>query len=36
MRTHEENLALFAQAGLPVPERSTVGWGLTVYRAAVR
>jgi NADPH-dependent ferric siderophore reductase len=36
MRTHEENLALFAAAGLAVPERSTVGWGYTVYRAAVR
>jgi threonine dehydrogenase-like Zn-dependent dehydrogenase len=30
-RTHDEHLALFAAAGLPEPERMTVGWGHTLY-----
>ncbi|MGP9537364.1 siderophore-interacting protein [Brachybacterium sp. AOP43-C2-M15] len=36
IRTHEEHLALFEAAGLSVPERSTVGWGFTVYRSTAR
>ncbi|MFT3889323.1 MAG: siderophore-interacting protein [Arachnia sp.] len=32
-RTHEEHLALFDAAGLTTVERSTVGWGFTLYAA---
>ena len=30
-RSHEEYLALFDAAGFEEPERTTVGWGLTLY-----
>lgn len=30
-RTHEDHLALFEAAGLAEPERTTVGWGMTLY-----
>ncbi|MGO1851927.1 MAG: SIP domain-containing protein [Microbacteriaceae bacterium] len=35
-RTHEEHLALFREAGLGELERSTIGWGYTLYALAVR
>lgn len=35
-RTHQEHVELFEQAGFTAPERTTVGWGLTLYRAAPR
>lgn len=34
-RTHDEHLALFEAAGLTGVERSTVGWGFTLYAATV-
>lgn len=33
-RTHEEHLSLFAAAGLRAPERTTIGWGMTLYSMA--
>ena len=33
-RTHDEHLALFDAAGLAEPERTTVGWGLTLYTSS--
>lgn len=30
-RDHDEHVALFSAAELAVPERTTVGWGLTLY-----
>ncbi|WP_016934288.1 siderophore-interacting protein [Rhodococcus sp. R1101] len=30
-RTHEDHVALFEAAGLAEPERTTVGWGMTLY-----
>jgi NADPH-dependent ferric siderophore reductase len=35
-RTHDEHLRLFAAAGLGEPERSTIGWGYTLYALTIR
>ncbi|MFT4052068.1 MAG: siderophore-interacting protein, partial [Microbacterium sp.] len=33
-RDHDEHEALFAAAGLAPAERTTIGWGLTLYTLA--
>lgn len=35
-RSHEEYIQLFERAGMPEVERTTVGWGYSLYRATVR
>lgn len=34
-RDHDEYVALFSDAGLATPERTTVGWGLTLYTSTL-